>query len=232
MPRPSHFRLTLAAAFALIASALAQPSARTYAGPDFGGVWSSQGCEAYPGGPFVKREIVIDGGRFSQVITAYTDGACIMPTLRMRVEGTFVFKGISPIVPTPGVYDVELRWEQVFLRPERTNEAEFLNTHRPGLCAGNWSVGAEQDLAVTKGCRKLGINLSKPVVEYDITGRVGNVIYLGTRPADGGLLTHPSRRPTSFGLPLAKTNEVLDATFAPDPPAVASPLLPATGGKP
>ena len=162
---PSHFRLTLAAAFALIASALAQPSARTYAGPDFGGVWSSQGCEAYPGGPFVKREIVIDGGRFSQVITAYTDGACIMPTLRMRVEGTFVFKGISPIVPTPGVYDVELRWEQVFLRPERTNEAEFLNTHRPGLCAGNWSVGAEQDLAVTKGCRKLGINLSKPVVE-------------------------------------------------------------------
>ena len=60
---------------------------------------------------------------------------------------------------------------------------------------------------------------------------MGNVIYLGTRPADGGLLTHPSRRPTSFGLPLAKTNEVLDATFAPDPPAAASPLLPATGGK-
>jgi hypothetical protein len=149
----------------------------------------------------------------------------------MRVEGAFVFRGVSRIVPNPGVYDVELRWEKVYLQPERTNEADFLNSHRPGLCGGNWSVGAEQDLASTNGCRKLGIDLRRPIIEYDITGRIDNDIFFGTRPAAGGLLTNPAKRPVSFGAPLRKVNEVLDPFFAPDPPAQASPLLPATGGK-
>lgn len=214
-----------------VLSAQTASAAQRATGPDFGGVWSSAGCEPYPGGPFARREIVIEAGRFSQIITAFADGGCSMPKLRMRVEGRFVFRGLSPIIPSPGVYDVELRWEQVFIRAEHTNQAEFLNTHRPGLCAGNWSVGVEQDLAGTHGCRKLGIDLRRPIVEYDITGRVGDVIYLGSRPGDGGLLTSAVRRPISFGAPLIKTNEVLEPSFAPDPAVRAAPLLPATGAK-
>ena len=234
MKQPTQvFRIALTLLALTVGCLTAQPTSAAVraSGPDFGGVWSSAGCEPYPGGPFARREIVIEAGRFSQVITAFADGGCSMPKLRMRVEGRFVFRGISPIIPSPGVYDVELRWEQVFIRAEHTNQAEFLNTHRPGLCAGNWSVGVEQDLAGTNGCRKLGIDLRRPIVEYDITGRVGDVIYLGARPSDGGLLTSAVRRPISFGAPLNKTNEVLEPSFAPAPVVSASPLLPATGAK-
>jgi hypothetical protein len=198
-------------------------------GADFGGVWSSESCEPYPGGPFVRREILIEGNRFSRVITAFTDGRCSIPTLRMRVEGEFVFRGLSPIIPTPGVYNIELRWERVFLRPERTNEADFLNSHRPGLCGGAWSVGAEQDLESTAGCRKLGIDLRRPIIEYDITGRIDTRIFFGTRPQNGAQLYSVKDRPISFGAPLLKTNEVLEPTLAPTPVPTKQPLLPKTG---
>ena len=201
------------------------------AGPDFGGVWTGPGCEPYPGGPYARREIIIEGNHFSQVITAYNDPVCMIGKLRMRVEGTLVFKGISPIIPSPGVYDIELRWEQVYLRPEHTNQADFLNTHRPNLCGGFWSVGAEQDLAPTKGCRKLGIDLSRPITEFDITGRVGDQIFFGTRPAAGGLLTGVARRPISFGAPLNLTNIVEFPTIAPDPPAPRPAGAPGGSGK-
>lgn len=202
-------------------------------GPNFGAVWASPGCEPYPGGPFAKRELVIEGRTYSYIVTAYNDGRCWIPSLRMRIEGNIVIRGSS--VEAPTIYRIDFQWKQVFIRPEVTPTADFLNISRPGLCgSAGWSVGGEQDLAPTKGCRVLGIDLSRAITEFDIGAVYGDQLLLGVRPADGGTLFNVARRPTALGLPLVKVTDVLEPTFAPAPPAPPPPpptiILPETGG--
>jgi hypothetical protein len=216
------------AAFAAPAQAQAAPQQQS-GGVNFGGVWLSRQCEPRPGGPFATREMIIEGKSFTSIVTAFRDGKCSIPSLRMRVEGTLVFRSLVPDLP--GAYAVDFQWKQVFLRPERTPEADFLNISRPGLCGtAAWSVGGEQDLGPTNGCRILAIDLRRGITEFDIALVSGDQLLLGERPADGGLLFSPTRRPFGFTLPLVKYTDVLVPTFAPTFGAPASPLLPETGG--
>ena len=151
----------------------------------------------------------------------------------MRIEGVFVIRGSSYEAPT--IYNVEFQWKQVFIRPEVTPTADYLNTARPGLCgSAGWSPGGEQDLAPTKGCRLLGIDLGHANTEFDVGAVYGNQLLLGARPADGGSLFTPARRPIALGLALVRVQDVAEPTFAPappaPPPAPPSIILPETGG--
>ena len=202
-------------------------------GPNFAGVWASTGCEPYPGGPFAKRELTIENREFIYIITAYTDGKCWIPSLRMRIQGVFVIRGSS--VEAPTIYKIEFQWKQVFIRPEVTPTADFLNTSRQGLCgSAGWSPGGEQDLAATKGCRLLGIDLRRINTEFDLGAVYGNQLLLGARPADGGSIFTPAQRPVALGPALIKVQDVADPVFAPAPPVPPPPpptiILPETGG--
>ena len=202
-------------------------------GPNFAGVWASNQCEPYPGGPFAKRELTIEGRAYTYIITAFNDGKCWIPSLRMRIEGTFVIRGSS--VEAPTIYSIEFQWKQVFIRPEVTPTADYLNPARQGLCGNaGWSPGGEQDLSPTKGCRLLGIDLNHANTEFDIGAVYGSQLLLGARPADGGPLFNAARRPGALGLPLIKVQDVGEPTFAPappqPPPPPPSPILPETGG--
>ena len=241
--KPTRFAISLIT-FVLIMSAVvsvgvAQPRPAQAAlpaqntGPNFGGVWASTQCELYPGGPFAKRELTIEGRTFTYIITAFNDGKCWIPSLRMRIEGTFVIRGSS--VEAPTIYKIEFQWKQVSIRPEVTPTADFLNTARQGLCGSSaWSPGGEQDLAATKGCRLLGIDLSRANTEFDLGAVYGNQLLLGARPADGGTIFTPVRRPAALGPALTKVQDVADPVFAPAPPAPPPPppaiILPETGG--
>jgi hypothetical protein len=209
----------------------AAPSQTT--GPNFAGVWVSAGCEPHPGGPYAKRELTIEARAYTYIITAFSDPKCWIPSLRMRIDGTITIRGSS--VEAPTIYKLEFQWKTVTLRPEVTPMADFLNTSRQGLCgSAAWSPGGEQDLAATKGCRLLRIDLSRTNTEYDLGAVYDNQLLLGARPADGGTIFTPARRPTALGPALVRLQEVGAPTFAPAPPAPppAPPtiILPETGG--
>ncbi len=230
------FVLIVSVAFGISTAQLRPTQAATLAqntGPNFGGVWASTGCEPYPGGPFAKRELTIEGREFIYIITAFNDAKCWIPSLRMRIQGAFVIRGSS--VEAPTIYKIEFQWKQVSIRPEVTPTADFLNTARQGLCgSAGWSPGGEQDLAATKGCRLLGIDLSRANTEFDLGAVYGNQLLLGARPADGGSIFTPARRPVALGPALTKVQDVADPVFAPVPPAPPPPppaiILPETGG--
>lgn len=218
----------------LMLSVFAQPAAARLTArmpqqtsPNFAGVWISEQCEQRPGGPFAKRRFLLINNTFSMRVTAYNDAKCSIPSLTMRVEGTFSLFGDS--YAAPGVYPINLMWKQVFLRPEVTQSAEFLNSSWPGLCGSlQWSVGGEQDVTPTNGCRLLAIDLRQAITEFDIVGVSGNHLYMGLRPADGGQIYSPVRRPTVFSVPLVKFQDVPDPIYAPG--TTLPPLLPVTGG--
>jgi len=214
---------------AVLTAGVAQPAQARSAqqSPNFAGVWISNQCEVRPGGPFAKRRLLLINNTFSMSLTAYNDGKCTIPSLTMRVEGTFSLLGDSYVAP--GVYPINLLWKQVFLRPEVNQTAEFLNSSWPGLCGSlGWSVGGEQDVTGTQGCRLLAIDLRRPISEFDIVGVSGNFLYMGLRPGDGGQIYSPDRRPSVFSVPLVKFQDVPDPIFAPG--TTLPPFLPNTGG--
>jgi hypothetical protein len=213
--------ITVATLLAIVGTRFAHTAAHAapaQQAPAFDGVWASTLCEPQPGGPFAKRLLTISGGAFVLEVTSFLDGQCIGPRLKTQLEGAFRVRAPSPTVP--GAWDVEFTIRRAALTPYVTNMAEFLNSAQPGTCGVNtWSVGTEQDLAATHGCQLIGLDLRRPLVEYDIAKVEQNFLFLGQRPADGGFLNTPARRPTQFGPPLLR-----------QPEAPTTPLLPDTGG--
>ncbi len=206
----SNFSLLLACAIlATVASvarpAHAAPQAQT---PMLSGIWSSTECEPWPGRPFARRELTLTGADYRLDVTSFADNKCTIPTLRTRYEGRFIARGPSPTIP--GTWNVEFAIQRALLTPYVLNTADFLNSAPKGTCGSDrWFVGIEQDLAMTGGCFLIGLNLRGRPVEYDIATVQDNRLFLGQRPADGGLLFAPERRPTAFGPPLLRTGEVV-----------------------
>ena len=190
-------------------------------------IWSSLGCESRPGGPFAQRTLTIEGSKFEQKLTVYRDGSCIVPILRLRVEGTFVVRNASFLAPGAG--EVEFIWRKAYLTTLTTSATDDINFTQAGLCGVlPYSVGAEQDLEVTRGCRPLSIDMRRLFVEYDVAVFSNEQLYFGTRPFDGGYPNSPARRAVSFGPPLRKVRDIVLDTFPLTP--ILTPLLPETGG--
>ncbi|MCS7055266.1 MAG: hypothetical protein NZM18_03695 [Thermoflexales bacterium] len=193
--------------------------------PAFSGLWRSTGCEAWPGRPFAYRELTISGTTYRLDVTSFADDKCSIPTLRTRYEGQFVAR--NPSATIPGAWDVEFVIQRTLLTPYILNTADFLNSAPRGTCGNErWFVGIEQDLAATGGCSLIGLNLRGRPVEYDIGVVQANQLLLGRRPADGGLLSAPERRPTDFGPPLLRAGDA-SPVVVPDEDNI---LLPPVGG--
>ena len=193
----------------------------------FTAMWASPSCEARPGGPFARRELIVEASKFQQKLTVYKDGGCIVPILRLRTEGQFVVRNASAIAPGAG--EVEFIWRKAYLTPLTTNATDDLNLTQPGLCGIlPYSVGAEQDLDATRGCRPLSIDMRRTLTEYDIAVISGGQLFFGARPFDGGYPNAPERRAVSFGPPLIKIRDVVLDTVPLTP--ILAPLLPETGG--
>lgn len=183
----------------------AAPEAQT---PMLDGIWSSTACEPWPGRPFARRELTLSGTDYRLDVISFADNRCTIPTLRTRYEGQFIARKPSPTLP--GTWEVEFVIQRALLTPYILNTADFLNGAPRGTCGSDrWFVGIEQDLTATSGCLLIGLNLRGRPVEYDIATVQDNQLFLGQRPADGGLLFTPERRPTAFGPPLLRTGEVV-----------------------
>lgn len=195
-------------ALAIVTIVAAAPQPARAQPPLFSGIWSSTECEPWPGRPFARRELTLTGEAYRLDVTSFNDDRCTIPTLRTRYEGRFVARRPSPLIPE--AWEVEFAIQRVLLTPYVLNTADFLNSALPGTCgAERWFVGIEQDLTATNGCALIGLNLRARPVEYDIATVQGNRLFLGQRPPDGNLLFAPERRPTTFGLPLLRTGDVV-----------------------
>lgn len=209
-----------------IALTIVQP-AQAQTANTFTAIWATPGCEARPGGPFARRQLILEGPKFQQKLTVYRDAGCIIPILRLRTEGQFVVRNASLLAPGAG--EVEFIWRKAFLTPLTNNVADELNLTQAGLCGTlPYSAGAEQDLEVTRGCRPLSIDMRRTLVEYDIAVISGGQLFFGARPIDGGYPNAPERRAVSFGPPLIKVRDIVLDTVPLTP--ILAPLLPETGG--
>jgi Adenomatosis polyposis coli down-regulated 1 len=215
--------LSLSISFA-VALSVGQP-VRAQTVNTFTAIWATPGCEARPGGPFARREMIIEGPKFQQKLTVYRDAGCIIPILRLRTEGQFVVRNASLLAPGAG--EVEFIWRKAYLTALTNNAADNLNLNQAGLCGTlPFSAGAEQDLEVTRGCRPLSIDMRRTVVEYDVAVISGGQLFFGARPIDGGYPNSPERRAVSFGPPLVKVRDIVLDTVPLTP--ILNPLLPET----
>jgi hypothetical protein len=183
------------------------------------GRWVSVQCEARPNAQYVKRDFKLAKTQWELDQLIYADAACTQPTLNFHVEGSYVLGNPSTVLP--GATEAEFTLATVKLTPRVQATADFLNTAPAGTCgAARWELGVEQDLGPTKGCALFGLDLTNPIVEYDVVKVEGKQLFFGARPQDGGFLNTPERRPTSFAEPLAR-----QAAAPPQGPKT----LPATG---
>ncbi len=196
--RSRHSFLTLLVGLVLVFGVAVQAHA---AQPAVVGTWTSEGCEPRPNDQFVQRTFTLAAEDWALDQPIFADAGCSTKLLNFHVAGTYTIG--EPNATLADTYDALFMINSIALTPLVDDMAAFLNSAQPGTCgAAAWQVGVEQDISATKGCSVFGIDLSQPIPEYDILKRDGQRLYFGARPADGGFLNTPERRPTSYAEPL------------------------------
>lgn len=171
------------------------------------GRWVSQHCETRPNVLFLTRDFTFDPDlhAWEGVYRHYSDPSCSQPTFTLKASGHYA-QG-NPSIKLSGASEFVFKVTEVRVTAMDEPTAKLLNGTRPGKCgqAGRWEVGVEQDLTLTDGCTALGIKL--PHKEYELfkTGfdhRKHPLLFVGERPTDGSSPDRPTRRPTSFQVPM------------------------------
>ena len=162
------------------------------------GTWGGNGCEPWPGGPFVRREYKFGDSTFTRTITRFANSICSIPMYRLRTEGGYRVVGASAIVP--GAVDIELKPSTIGVTPLTTTAADLLNGSTSAPCVTNaWLIGSEQALLPARGCKQLQVLPFRGGTEFDIARNDGGRLLLGLWPDDGFPPTLPERRPTLLG---------------------------------
>ena len=171
------------------------------------GEWFSERCEIRPNGIFVTRRLLFSNNNrtWDGYYHHFADALCRKPIFTIYARGSYVTGPSSPSVQRAKHYDFKV--VQLKLQADHQGIADTLN--QPGVkCGipGKWSVGVEQDLSITKGCRPLGLRV--PHVEYELMKIEKDhhkyKLYVGQRRSDGKSPTTPDDRPTSFQPALIK----------------------------
>lgn len=132
----------------------------------------------------------------------YTDETFQVPNLTLRFWGGYTLHGESPAVK--GALKADFPLAHLAILPHTPGAAAFLNSAPAGTCGTlPWQAGVEQDVTASGGCALFGISTAT-TVEYDLLKVQGHRLYFGARPADGGLLDSPERRPTALQVPVVR----------------------------
>ena len=172
------------------------------------GQWASTTCEATPGGLFLTRHFKFI--KFSLSWEAhyyfYLDNDCKDLDFELIGKGQFV--GGIPSKVVAGAFEYVFTMTEALMTPIDSITTRLWNTFEPNSCGkSTWKTHVTQDITSTGGCRMYGISL--PHTEYDLlkteTDPKGNrLLYVGQRASDGTDPSSPSRRATSFQVPLVE----------------------------
>lgn len=173
------------------------------------GQWASTTCELSPGGRFLTRhfKFIKDSWQWECHYYFYLDAECKSLDFELNGKGTFM--GGIPSKLVAGAYDYVFTMNEAAITPFDSITTQILNTAEPDTCgkSGTWKTHVSQDITLTKGCRLYSISL--PHTEYDLlkmdTSQQGNkLLYVGQRASDGSDPSSPTKRPTSFQMPLVE----------------------------
>ena len=176
---------------------------------DITGHWASVDCEARPAGggqiTYIKRDFRNNAdGTWSGTFPLYADAHCTQPTLTFAAQGRYTLGSGSATVA--GATEVYFTFDKILITPHAQGNVDYLNSAGGGRCGANpWQAGVTQD--VSAGCAALGVDLTTCGGEYDLVKVMGNDLYYGARPDDGGFLCTLARRPTALQVPVVRVTE-------------------------
>lgn len=173
------------------------------------GEWASTTCEASPGGVFLTRHFKFTNSQSSRKWEChyyfYVDSECKRRDFELNGKGHFWYA--APSTKVKGAAEYVFTMTEAAITPFDKITTRMLNTATPNTCGktGTWKTNVKQDITETQGCKLYGISL--PKTEYDLlkmdTDHQDNrLLYVGQRASDGSDPSSPSKRATSFQVPL------------------------------
>ncbi len=179
--------------------------------PPIAGHWVSTGCESRPAGGgqtnYIRRDFVNrPDGTWTGHFPIFADAGCTQPTLTFDASGRYRFE--APSTTVPGAWETYFSFDHIRITPEAAALVDYLNSAGPGQCGTTrWQLGVGQDVTAT-GCTVLGVDRVGCAGEYDLTVVDAHGLSYGARPADGGFLCTPARRPTALQVPVVPAQMV------------------------
>ncbi len=171
-------------------------SAISYAQPSITGNWISLSPEKTATGSFGIRQFHIEKKTWEVQYTLYADSTLNHPVFLFRANGEYTLEG--PSKAGAGIFDAIFRFSKKYLTLKTT---DTLLAKRFGLSSCHLIYNTEKDITQT-GCAYLA-SKAACAQEYDLVSIKDEQLFLGARPASGGMC-EPSRRPASLYFPLKK----------------------------
>lgn len=186
---------------------------------DLEGEWASTTCETTSGGALQTRHFKFnkEAKKWECHYFFYHDAACKDLEAIIQFKGRF--KGGISSKKVAGAYDYVFTMTQATITPTLSFVTELLNSAQKDSCGKvSWKTNVAQNITPTFGCAQYGISL--PDTEYDLVKMEKNpegkkLLYVGQRASDGTQPSSPSRRPTSFYLPLVECSSYKSVKFVP-----------------
>jgi hypothetical protein len=196
-------RLALSSA---VAALCLSSSAFAAAPPSLVGHWKSTQCEVRPGAGdqkyYVKRDFTYTKTDSQAFITFYADATCDESKRVSRVffTGPYVVRAqpLEGAGATKGASPAHFVFATLKITPLADGFAQYLNSAAPGTCGTKkWVVGQEQDVTGTNGCSAV-FSFNACPWEQDVVKVVGDELFFGARPANGGCNPDVAHFPSDF----------------------------------
>ena len=180
--------------------------------PSIVGQWKSTRCEVRPGGNgqkfYVKRDFTYTKGDSRGIITFYADATCdeTKKVSRVVFTGPYVVRHarIDQEGPTKGAHPAHFMFSSLKITPYAEGFTQYLASAAPGTCGTKkWEAGKEQDVTDTNGCSGV-FSFNQCPWELDLVKVVGNELFFGARPADGGCNPDAKHLPTALQVPMKR----------------------------
>jgi hypothetical protein len=140
--------------------------------------------------------------RFELAFTTYADPNGRVPLARMDIKGHIRFGKPHPVAE--GAYELDYLADESFtITPLHEGLTHALNQGPPDEGLDTWVTGTAQQVR-GKSVPAFGLIKGQDFNEFDLIYIYGDMIFNGSRNADGRPFDSPENRPTNLQIPLVR----------------------------